>query len=82
MMNNLQFFFQRSLREQESLRSYISQFNTATLEVYNLDHAFAITTIKKGLWKYPILFSLEKRTLTDFSEMLARAEKYARAKEA
>lgn len=67
--------------EQESLGSYISRFNVATLEVYNLDHAVTMITIKSGLQRCPFLFSLEKRSSMDFSKMLARVEKYAHIEE-
>lgn len=59
----------------------MSQFNVAALDVYNLDPSIMMTTFKGGLQQYPFLFSLKKRPVTNFSEMLARAEKYACAEE-
>lgn len=53
----------------------MSQFNTAALEVYNVDHAFALAAMKSSLWTCPFLFSLEKTASTDFFEMLAKVEK-------
>ena len=69
-------------REGESLRSYMGRFNKAALEVYDLDHAVAMTAMKSGLQSGPFLFSLGKRSPTSFTELLTRAEKYARAEEA
>ena len=66
----------------ESLRAYISRFNTATLEISDLDQTVAMTTMKGGLKTSRFLFSLEKRFPADYAEMLARAEKYANAEEA
>lgn len=60
----------------------MSQFNAAALKVYNLDHEVTMIAMKSRLQRYHFLFSLEKRALADFSEMLARAGKYTRAKEA
>lgn len=70
------------LGEQKSFMSYVSWFNLAALEVYNLDHAITMTIMKSKLQRCHFLFSLEKRVLTDFSEMLARVEKYVLTKEA
>lgn len=46
-----------------------------------LDHAITMTAMKYGLQLYPFLFFLEKRPVTNFSKMLARAKKYACAEE-
>lgn len=61
--------------------SHVNWFNAA-LKIYNQDHAVTMIAMKSGLRKCPFLFSLKKRAPTDFSEMLARAEKYAHTKEA
>lgn len=68
--------------DQESLRVYVSQFNAAALEVYNLDHIVTMTAMKSRLQRYPFLFYVEKRAPADFSKMLAIIEKYASTKEA
>ena len=69
-------------REGESLHSYISCFNAATLEVQNLDLSMMTITMKSRLQKSSFLFFLQKKPLWDFAEMLARAEKYANTEEA
>ena len=69
-------------REGESIRAYINRFNVAVLEVQNLYQSVAMAALKGGLQKNDLLFSLEKKYPRDFADFLARAEGYARAKEA
>ncbi|KAG1363562.1 hypothetical protein COCNU_11G003890 [Cocos nucifera] len=69
-------------KEGESIRAYIILFNTAALEVRNLDQSVAMAALKGGLQKNDLLFSLEKKYPRNFADMLARAESYARAEEA
>ena len=47
-----------------------------------MDQSVAIATLKSGLQKNDLLFSLKKRYPRDFADLLAQAEGYARAKEA
>lgn len=47
-----------------------------TFEVYNLNHSITMTTMKCGLQSCPFFFSLKKKPLADFFEMLTRAKKY------
>lgn len=54
--------------EGDSLHTYLSRFNVATLKVHNLDQLMAMMALKT----YP----------KSFTEMLTRMEKYANAKEA
>ncbi|KAG1326718.1 putative Retrotransposon gag protein [Cocos nucifera] len=69
-------------KEGESIRAFIFQFNTAALEVRDLDQSVAMAALKSGLQKNDLLFSLEKKHPRDFADMLARAESYVRAEEA
>ena len=82
LRKGLDFLIHIKQREGEPLRSYMSRFNKMALEVYDLDHAVAMTAMKSGLQPGPFLFSLGKRSPTSFTELLTRAEKYARAEEA
>ena len=63
-------------------RAYINRFNVAALEVRNLDQSVTMATLKGGLQKNDLLFSLEKKYPRDFADLLARAEGYARVEEA
>ncbi|KAG1365253.1 putative Retrotransposon gag protein [Cocos nucifera] len=69
-------------KEGEPIRAYVTRFNAAALEVRNLDQSVAMAALKGGLQKNDLLFSLEKRYPRDFADLLARAERYARAEEA
>ena len=69
-------------REGESIRSYLCHFNAIVLEVRNLDQSIAMAALKGGLQKNGLRYPLKKTYLKDFVDMLARAEKYARADEA
>lgn len=60
----------------------MSQFNEVALEIYTLDNVLTMITMKCDLQQCPFLFSLEKRLVIDFSEMLSRVEKYAHIDEA
>lgn len=46
-----------------------------------MEQFVAMTALKGGLLKNDLLFFLDKKYLRDFVDMLARAEKYARAEE-
>ena len=69
-------------RENESLQKFITRFNTATLEVTDLNQMVAMSAMKGTLKPSRFLFSLDKKFPTSFSEMFSRAEKYANAEEA
>ena len=60
----------------------MSYFNAATLEMHDLDQSIVMTTMKDGLQKNSLFFSLEKKKSKDFIEMLDWAEKFVRAEEA
>ena len=47
-------------KEGESLHSYLDRFNTAILEVRNLDQSVAMTALKGGLQRSKLRFSLQK----------------------
>ena len=69
-------------KENESLWEFITKFNTATLEVSDLDPMVAMSAMKGGLKPSRFFFSPKKRFPSSFIEMLSRAEKYANAEEA
>ncbi|EHA8590342.1 hypothetical protein COCNU_scaffold017266G000020 [Cocos nucifera] len=69
-------------KQGESIRAYVIRFNAAALEVRDLDQSIAMAALKGGIQKNNLLFSLEKRYPRNFADLLARAEKYARAEEA
>ena len=69
-------------RENKSLREFIVRFNTATLEVTDLDQMVAMSAMKGILKPSIFLFNLEKKFSTSFSKMLSRAKKYANVEEA
>ena len=69
-------------KEGESIRTYVNHFNTAVLEVRNLDQSVAMVTLKSGLQKNDLLFFLKKKYPRAFADLLAWAEGYARAEEA
>ena len=69
-------------RETESLREFITRFNTVTLEVTDLDQMVAMLAMKDTLKPSRFLFSLEKKFSISFFEMLSHAKKYANTEEA
>ena len=73
-----------SIRQQdrESLCDFVACFNTATLEVKDLDEATAITTMKRGLWNSRFIYSLDKMLPQSYVKLLKRAQKYNRIEEA
>lgn len=72
-----------TIRQQgrESHHSYLSHFNMATLEVWELDQSVAMMALKSELQKNAFLFSLKKKSLKNFIEILAQVEKYTNAEE-
>ncbi|KAG1361351.1 hypothetical protein COCNU_09G008140 [Cocos nucifera] len=69
-------------KQGKSIWAYVTRFNAAALEVRDLDQSIAMAALKGGIQKIDLLFSLEKKYLRNFADMLARAEGYARAEEA
>ncbi|XP_038970589.1 uncharacterized protein LOC120104129 [Phoenix dactylifera] len=69
-------------KEGESLKDYINRFTAATSEVCELDQSIAMSTLKTEARSNRFLFFIEKNFSADFTEMLARARKYAKAEEA
>ena len=65
-------------KKEESLWAYMSCFNMTILEACDLYQLVAMTTLRGGLQKNDLLFSLEKRYPKDFTDQV---EKYAWAKE-
>ena len=68
-------------RKTESLREFITRFNTATSEVMDLDQMVAMSTMKCALKCSRFLFNLKKKFSTSFSKMLSCIEKYANTEE-
>ncbi|XP_038982914.1 uncharacterized protein LOC120110937 [Phoenix dactylifera] len=66
-------------KEEESLEDYIDRFTAATWEVRELDQSTAMSALKTGARSKRFLFSIENNFPADFTEMLARARKYAKA---
>ena len=60
----------------------MSHFSMATFEVRDLDQSIAMIALKGRLQKNSLVFSLKKKYLKNFTEMLDRTKKYIRAEEA
>ena len=69
---------------QESLRSYVQQFNAESLKVDIPDEKFAITAFMAGLGiqSKDLMFSISKNPQTSMAEVLAKVEKYINGEEA
>ena len=69
---------------QESLRSYVQQFNAESLKVDIPNEKFAITVFIAGLGiqSKDLMFSISKNPQTSMAEVLAKAEKYINGEEA
>ena len=67
--------------EKESLKDFVARFNTATLEITDLNEYVAMSALKKGLKQSRFTYSLDKTFTKTYSELLARASKYIRADE-
>ena len=57
------------------------RFNTATLEVKDLNEAMAITIMKQGLLNSKFIYSLDKTLPWSYIELFKRAQKYIHAEE-
>ncbi|RDX64712.1 hypothetical protein CR513_56695, partial [Mucuna pruriens] len=65
----------------ESLKSYLAQFNNATVRVDDLDQKFFVKAFKKGLRAGPFNDALVLRRPTSMEEIRARAEKHVEVEE-
>ena len=68
--------------EKETLRSYIKHFTRETLEVDEADDKVQLTTFKAGLRSRDLVASLAKNPPRTMAEMLLKAQKYMKAKDA
>ncbi|XP_059638538.1 uncharacterized protein LOC132280801 [Cornus florida] len=66
----------------ESLRDYISRFNTEMLQVEEVDDKVALTAFMGGLQTSKFLFSLSKEAPTSMTELMVRARKHMNADDA
>ena len=69
-------------REEETLRSYISRFNTEALSIDVGDDKILVAAFTNGLKKGKFLFSLYKNDPKTMSEVLYRATKYMNTEDA
>ncbi|XP_057969523.1 uncharacterized protein LOC131158672 [Malania oleifera] len=67
--------------EQETLKNFLRRFNTATLEIHNLDMGVALAALTTALQPGSFLYSLGKKSLVDMGELMVRAEKYINLEE-
>ncbi|XP_059663781.1 uncharacterized protein LOC132309494 [Cornus florida] len=66
----------------ESLRDYISRFNTEMLQVEEADDKVALTAFMGGLQTSRFLFSLSEEPPTSMAELLVRAKRHMNAEDA
>ncbi|XP_057953517.1 uncharacterized protein LOC131147891 [Malania oleifera] len=62
--------------ERETLKNFMHRFNTATLEIRNLDMGVALATLTTALQLGSFLYSLGKKPPVDMGELMIPAEKY------
>ena len=62
--------------ENESLRSYVTQFNKEALLIEEADDKVLVTTFTNGLQSGKFLFSIYKNDLKTMANMLYKATKY------
>ncbi|XP_057981262.1 uncharacterized protein LOC131166703 [Malania oleifera] len=67
--------------EQETLKNFMHRFNTATLEIRNLDMGVALAALITALKPGSFLYSLGKKPPVDMGELMIRAEKYINLEE-
>ena len=70
------------LRDDETLRSYITCFNKEALSIYKADDKILVAAFTNGLQKGKFLFSLYKNDPKTMSDVLYRATKYMNAEDA
>ncbi|XP_059650655.1 uncharacterized protein LOC132296472 [Cornus florida] len=66
----------------ESLRDYISRFNTEMLQVEEADDKVALAAFMGGLQTSRFLFSLSEEPPTNMAELLVRAKRHMNAEDA
>ena len=64
------------MRENETLRHFVVRFNTATLEVQDLNEDMAISAMKRGLRASRFTYFLDKTLSRTYAELLECAYKY------
>ncbi|XP_057975319.1 uncharacterized protein LOC131162731 [Malania oleifera] len=67
--------------EQETLKNFMHHFNTATLEIRNLDIGVALAALTMALQPGSFLYSLGKKSPMDMGELMVRAQKYINLEE-
>ncbi|XP_057969571.1 uncharacterized protein LOC131158730 [Malania oleifera] len=67
--------------EKEMLKKFMHRFNTATLEIRNLDMRVALAALTTALQSGSFLYSLGKKPLAYMGELMARAQKYINLEE-
>ena len=80
-LKNINSPFSIEQKEGELSRYYAVCFNAAALEVQNFNKSAATLATEQELKGEHLIFSLNKDSLKDYADLLARARKYARAKE-
>ncbi|XP_057975175.1 uncharacterized protein LOC131162577 [Malania oleifera] len=67
--------------DRETLKNFMHRFNTATLEIHNLDMGVALAALTTALQLGSFLYSLGKKPPVDMGELMIRAEKYINLEE-
>ena len=67
--------------EGESLRSFVTRFNTEALQVAENDDKVILTAFMAGLRSSDFLFSLSKNPPTTMATLLSKAQKYMNAED-
>ncbi|XP_057958739.1 uncharacterized protein LOC131151515 [Malania oleifera] len=67
--------------EQETLKKFMHYFNTATLEIRNLDMGVALVALTTTLQPGSFLYSLGKKSPVNMGELMARTQKYINLEE-
>ncbi|KAJ9146384.1 hypothetical protein P3X46_028656 [Hevea brasiliensis] len=67
--------------EGESLRDYITHFNTEAIQIENLNHETTCEALKKGTKNVKFLYSLIKNLVVDYYQLMQRAQKYIKLKD-
>lgn len=66
----------------ETLRDYVTRFNTIYLEIPDVDSKFKSCTFTRGLRPIPLWESINVNPLTDYEELLAQIPGYIQLEEA
>ncbi|XP_057981170.1 uncharacterized protein LOC131166600 [Malania oleifera] len=67
--------------EREMLKKFMHRFNTATLEIHNLDMGVALAALTTTLQPENFLYPLGKKSPTNIGELMARVQKYINLEE-